>query len=224
MVHVLTASGAALVLMALLAAADRQWSTMFIWLVAALVVDAIDGPLARRLKINVVWPDWSGEILDLVVDFGTYVLVPAFAIARSELLPQPLALPAGILIVVTGCLYFADRRMKTSDNYFRGFPAVWNIAAFYLFLLKPAPWISTAIVAGLAVLTFVPIPFVHPFRVTRMRVFTTLCLGLGMVLAGIALARDLSPGGWVTAGLCLVGLYFLSAGMLRLRAEAESDQ
>src|SRR5262249_55579309 len=160
---------------------------MFIWLAAALAVDAIDGPIARRLKVSIVWPDWSGETLDLVVDFGTYVLVPAFAIARSELLPQPLAVPGGILIVVTGCLYFANRRMKTADNYFQGFPGVWNIVVFYLFLLKPAPWINAVIVAGFAFFTFVPVPFVHPFRVVHVRAFTALGLGMGMVLAAIAI-------------------------------------
>src|SRR5262249_60101177 len=78
-------------------------------------------------------------------------------------------LPPAIAVVVTGALYFADRNMKTADNYFRGFPTLWNAAAFYLFLLKPQPWLAAAAVAALAVLTFVPFKFVHPFRVTRLR-------------------------------------------------------
>ena len=112
---------------------------MFVWLGVALIVDGVDGTIARRLKIAEVLPRWSGDVLDLVVDFVTYVFVPAYAIAAGGLLPPPLAIPLGIVIVVTGALYFADREMKTADYYFRGFPALWNVAAFYLFCSSPRP-------------------------------------------------------------------------------------
>ena len=136
-VHVFTASGAALALAALIYAVQGKWPAMFACLGVALIVDGVDGTIARRFKVAEVLPRWSGDVLDLVVDFVTYVFVPAYAIVASGLLPPPLALPAGIVIVVTGALYFADRNMKTADNYFCGFPALWNAAAFYLFLLKP---------------------------------------------------------------------------------------
>src|SRR5690242_4783281 len=112
-------------------AAGGHWAAMFFCLGLALVVDGADGPMARAFEVQKVLPRWSGDTLDLVVDFTTYVFVPAFAISASGLLPQWLAIPAGIVVVVSGALYFADREMKTKDNYFRGFPAVWNLAAFY---------------------------------------------------------------------------------------------
>ena len=93
-------------------------------------------------------------MLDFVVDFTTYVFVPAYAMATGGLLPPSLALPLGLIVTVTGALYFADRRMKTPDNYFRGFPALWNIAAFYLFVLKPPPWAGAVAIAVLAAATF----------------------------------------------------------------------
>ena len=103
----------------------------------------IDGPIARRLDVVRLQPNWSGEVLDLVVDFVTYVFVPAYAITASGLL-LPLAAPMlGIGIVVSSALYFADRRMKAADNHFRGFPALWNAAAFYLFLLHLPPALSS---------------------------------------------------------------------------------
>src|SRR5437870_8854953 len=121
-VHVFTALCAGIALIALLEAVREHWAAMFAWLGVALVVDALDGPLARRLDVARVQPDWSGDVLDLVVDFVTYVFVPAYAIIASGLLP-PLAAPLlGVGIVVTGALYFADRRMKSIDNHFRGFP------------------------------------------------------------------------------------------------------
>src|SRR5215469_5596114 len=155
-VHVFTAAGAALALAALMYAVRGQWAAMFLCLGVALIVDGVDGTIARWLKVAEVLPRWSGDVLDLVVDFVTYVFVPAYAIAAGGLLPELLALPAGMLIVITGAIYFADRQMKTADNYFRGFPTLWNAAAFYLFLLRPAPLLTATIVAGLAALTFVP--------------------------------------------------------------------
>jgi phosphatidylcholine synthase len=216
-VHVFTASGAALGLLALIAATWRDWPLMFFWLGLALIVDGIDGTFARRLRVAEVLPRWSGEVLDFVVDFITYMFVPAYAIAIGGLLPDKLAAPLAIVIAVTGALYCADRRMKTDDNYFRGFPALWNLVAFYLFLLRPDPWIAAAAIGVLAVLTFVPFPFIHPLRVRRGRTLNVALLAVWSVLAAIALWQDLRPQLWTVVALCAVGLYFLGAGLLRHR-------
>lgn len=215
LIHVLTASGAAFALLALISAHDRLWSQMFFWLGCALIVDAVDGPLARRFKVHELLPRWSGEVLDLVVDFVTYVFVPAYAIAASGLLPAPFSIAAGVIVVVSGALYFADRRMKTPDNYFRGFPGVWNLVAFYLLLLGPAPWLVAAAVAALAVATFLPFPFIHPLRVARFRTFNIVLLVIWGILAVVTVACDMSPGPWITAALCGIGAYVLMAGLFR---------
>ena len=212
-VHVFTAAGGALGFAALLAAFEQRWTVMFWCLGAALFVDGIDGTFARRYHVADVLPRWSGDVLDLVVDFVTYVFVPAYAIAASGLLPPSLAVPAGMVIVVTGALYFADRDMKTPDNYFRGFPALWNAVAFYLFVLKPAPWLAAAAILVLAVLTFVPFKFLHPFRVKRLRAVTLAALVLWGVLGAAALLYDLDPGPWIAYGLVIIGLYFVAVGL-----------
>ena len=213
-VHVLTACGAALALLALLAASHGNWPLMFLWLGVALVLDAIDGPLARAANVSAVWPNWSGDTLDLVVDYTTYVFVPAYAVAAGSLMPDALALPAAATIAITGTLYFANRNMKTSDNFFRGFPAVWNLVAFYLLLLRPAPAIAAGTVALFAVLTFVPVRFVHPFRVRRLRTVTVALLTLWAALALAAVKQGLAPELWITIGLCALGGYFLAVGLL----------
>ncbi len=214
-VHVFTACGAACALLALIAAVRADWAQMFVWLGIALFIDGVDGTFARRLRVADVLPRWSGDVLDLVVDILNYVFVPAFAIAASGLVPQAAAVALGILIVVTGSLYFADRRMKTSDYYFRGFPALWNVAAFYLFLLKPAPWLSAMAIAALAALTFVPFHVVHPMRIAHWRAMTTGALIVWTLLAAFAVARNLQPGFWTLAGLCLLAIYFVGVGFLR---------
>ncbi|MBI3703376.1 MAG: phosphatidylcholine synthase [Rhizobiales bacterium] len=214
-IHIFTACGAALALLALILATGGRWAAMFFCLGLALAVDAVDGPLARAFKVKEVLPRWSGETLDLVVDFVTYVFVPAFAITASGYLPQMLAIPAGIVVVITGALYFADRDMKTDDNYFRGFPGVWNLAAFYLFLLEPPEWAAAAGVFALAGLTFAPIRFVHPLRVRHLRVLNIALLALWGALALLAAIQDLAPGATVTIALGAIAAYFLIAGFLR---------
>src|ERR1700694_2268724 len=182
-VHIFTALGAGIALIALLEAVREHWAAMFGWLGLALVVDALDCPIARRLEVARVQPNWSGEVLDLVVDFVTYVFVPAYAITASGLL-LPLAAPLlGLGIAVSGALYFADRRMKAADNHFRGFPGLWNVAAFYLFLLHLPPGISSLGGLVLIACTFAPFHVVHPVRVVRLRALTLSLIAIWAVLA-----------------------------------------
>ena len=214
-VHIFTACGAGCALLALFAAVSGKWAQMFVWLGVALFIDGVDGTFARRLRVAEVLPRWSGDTLDLVVDVMNYVFVPAYALAAAGLLPGAAAIPLGIVIVVTGALYFADRWMKTTDYYFRGFPAVWNVAAFYLFVLKPPPWLGAAAIVMLAVLTFVPIHFIHPVRIPHLRGLTTVALLLWAILAFVAILHNLDPGFWVKAALCLWAIYFVGIGFLR---------
>lgn len=217
-VHVFTAMGAALALLALILATGGHWAGMFFCLGLALVVDGLDGPMARAYEVEKLLPRWSGNTLDLVVDFTTYVFVPAFAIAASGLLPHVLAIPAAIVVVITGALYFADREMKTDDNYFRGFPAVWNLAAFYLYLLEPPEWAAVVSIAVLAALSFTPVRFLHPLRVQRWRSINIALLAAWAVLALIAVVQDLAPGLYVTLALSLIAVYFFLIGLLRTPA------
>ena len=214
-IHIFTACGAALGLLALILATGGHWAAMFVCLGLALVVDGIDGPMARAFNVAELLPRWSGEGLDFVVDYITYVFVPAYAIAASGFLPDALTIPAGLIIVITGALYFADREMKTRENYFRGFPAVWNLAAFYLYILAPPSWVAAGAIAALAILTFVPIQFVHPVRVKRLRVLNIALMGAWAALASVAIVQNLDPDPYITWPLAAIAVYFLVAGLIR---------
>lgn len=214
-VHVFTACGAGCALLALMAATRAEWTRMFLWLGLAFIIDGVDGTLARRLRVAAMLPRWSGELLDFVVDFATYVFVPAYAMAAGGLLPPSAALPLGLIVTVTGALYFADRRMKTSDSYFRGFPALWNVVAFYLFLLKPPPRLGAAAIVVLAAATFAPMYFVHPVRVPQWRRLNLAALVLWAVLALFALEQNLDPPGWAGAALAAIAIYFVIVGIMR---------
>ena len=210
-VHIFTALGAGIALLALLEAVREHWAAMFAWLGVALVIDATDGPMARRLDVVRLQPNWSGDILDLVVDFVTYVFVPAYAVAASRLL-MPVAAPIlGIGIAVSGALYFADRRMKSDDNHFRGFPGLWNVAAFYLFLLHWPPALSSLAIAILIVATFLPFHVLHPVRVARLRWLTLTLMAVWAVLGLYVLIRDFDVEWPVTVALCLIAIYVVAS-------------
>jgi phosphatidylcholine synthase len=210
-VHIFTALGAGLALLALLEAVREHWAAMFAWLGAALIVDAVDGPMARRLDVLRLQPNWSGDTLDLVVDFVTYVFVPAYAITASGLL-LPVAAPLlGIGVVISGALYFADRRMKRDDNHFRGFPGLWNAAAFYLFLLHWPPFLSSLAIAVLIVATFLPFYVLHPVRVARLRWLTLTLMAAWAVLGLYVLIQDFDVEWPVTLALCLIAVYVVAS-------------
>ena len=193
LIHLLTASGGAFAILATLAAADHQWSAMFLWLFAAQFVDAIDGPLARKFKVSKHLPNWSGNSLDYVIDFATYVFIPAVAFARADLLPQPWGLVAACVIVMSGGLFFADNRMKTQSNAFRGFPAVWNGVLFYFFLFTPNPVLGFVIIVALAAAQFIPVEFVHPVRVTAFRPLTLMVMALWAIFSLLVILNDMVP-------------------------------
>lgn len=217
-VHGFTASGAMLGFLALQAAMERRWTLMFAWLAAALVVDGVDGTMARAAQVKAVLPRFSGEVLDLVVDFLTYVFVPTYALVAAGLLPAGLELPLAALILVTAAFYFADGEMKTVEGGFRGFPAVWNGAIFLIFVFRPGPWACAAAVVVLAAATFAPIVTIHPFRVARFRRLTLAVLLGWSVASVLSLAANLEPGLPVKVLLAVTSLYFFCIGLVFGRA------
>jgi phosphatidylcholine synthase len=213
-VHAFTAAGALLGFLALLAAIEGGYTAMFAWLTLALFVDAVDGTLARKADVSRTAPEFSGETLDLVVDYVTYVLVPAYAMHRAGLMPEQASLAATALILVTAALYFADTRMKTDDWHFRGFPGVWNLFAFLAFVFRPDPWLLVAIVIVFAALTFAPLKVVHPMRVERFKMLSLGMLVTSGALCALALWHALDPPAVVKAGLVATAAYFLGVGLL----------
>jgi len=199
-------------MLAMLEAVQEDWDMMFVWLVIALLVDGIDGPLARHYDVKRYMPIFDGELLDLIIDYLTYVFVPAYALFKSGLLPGSTGWIAIIIITFTSALYFADTRMKTKDYSFSGFPSCWNMVVLVLFALKPDFWISLGLVAALAIVMFLPVKFVHPVRTERWRV-VTLPMALAWVsFAGWAAWVQFHPQSWAHWGLLISSGYLLSAG------------
>jgi phosphatidylcholine synthase len=214
-VHILTASGAALALFAALAVAAHAWQLAFLLLGLALILDGVDGPLARAFAVKERLRSIDGVILDLVVDYGTYVFVPAMILAVGPLLTPPYGAIAATGVTIVGALYFAHTRMKTSSDAFRGFPAVWNGVVYLLMVYKPPEAVTLAIVAACAVLTFAPVEFVHPVRVRRWRALTLALTVAWAVLAVVALFYDLNPPLPVAVAFAAVSLYLAAVGAVQ---------
>lgn len=212
-VHLLTATGAVLSMLAMLAAVEERWTAMFAWLVVALVVDGIDGPLARRYHVKANWPNYDGVLMDLIIDYMTYVFIPAYALFKSGLLPGWTGWIAIIAIVYGSVIYFADTRMKTRDNSFAGFPACWNMVVLVLFALRPNFWISLVVVVALAIAMFTNVKFIHPVRTERWRAVSLPMAAAWVGFALWAVAVQFHPQSWAMWGLVISSLWLLLAGL-----------
>lgn len=212
-VHLLTATGAVLSMLAMLAAVEGKWDLMFLWLVAALFVDGIDGPLARKYDVKSNWPTYDGVLLDLIIDYLTYVFIPAYALFKSGLLPGWTGWVAIIVVVYGSVIYFADTRMKTKDYSFAGFPACWNMVVLVMFAVEPGYWIILGIVIALTVAMFTNLKFIHPVRTQRWRQVSLPISCAWVFFAGWAAWVDFHPESWAHWGLVLTSLYLTFAGI-----------
>ncbi|SEC30053.1 CDP-diacylglycerol-choline O-phosphatidyltransferase [Rhodobacter sp. 24-YEA-8] len=214
-VHLLTASGAVLSMLAMLAAVEAKWSLMFLWLVVALIVDGIDGPLARKFDVQKNWPTYDGVLMDLIVDYLTYVFIPAYALFKSGLLTGWTGWIAIIVIVFGSVVYFADTRMKTRDKSFAGFPACWNMVVLVLFAVAPSQGVILALVIALTVTMFTNLKFIHPTRTKRWRNVSLPVSVAWIVFAAWAAWMDFAEGSLAHWGLIVTSLYLALAGILQ---------
>ncbi len=203
-------------MLAMLAAVDGNWSLMFLWLVVAFFVDGIDGPLARKYDVKTNSPIYDGVLLDLIIDYLTYVFVPAYALFKHpEMLPGWTGWVAIMVITFTSALYFADTRMKTKDYSFSGFPGCWNMLVLVVFAIRPDYWVILGLVVVLAIAMFLPIKFVHPTRTARWRLVTLPMALAWTAFAGWAAWVDFHPESWAHYGLVITSVYLIAAGAMQ---------
>ncbi|MEM8591520.1 MAG: phosphatidylcholine synthase [Pseudomonadota bacterium] len=213
LVHLFTASGAVFAMLAMLAATEAKWDLMFLWLVVAFVVDGIDGPLARRYKVKEYAPQFDGMLLDMIIDYITYVFIPAYALYASGLMFGWTGWAVLIVITFASAMYFCDTRMKTKDNSFSGFPGCWNMAVIVIFAIEPNYWVTLGIVVALAIAMFFPLKFVHPVRTERWRALSFPIALAWTFFAGWAAWVNFDPASWAQTGLLITTAYLLFAGI-----------
>jgi phosphatidylcholine synthase len=190
LVHLYTASGAVFAFLALTRIFYDRYRDAFFWLLLAMIVDATDGTLARRSHVE-ARPSWfDGDTLDNIVDYLTYVFVPAFLMWHALLVPDGLAIPVAAAMLLTSAFGFSRTDAKTADHFFTGFPSYWNIVVFYLFVAEWSPTLNAAILLTCAALVFVPVRYIYPSRTPMWRALTNT-LGAVWALLMIVMWRQL---------------------------------
>ena len=192
-IHLLTASGALWGMLAIIATINHAWKDAFLWMALAVVVDSVDGMLARRLGVTGLTPQFDGALLDNIVDYETYVIVPALLIYESELLSTAVSIPAITIIILSSAFQFSQSDAKTSDHTFKGFPSYWNVVAFYLFMWQWPSWVNFSFIVLFAILVFVPIKYLYPSRMRRFRTPTIFFTSLWGITITAVLIRYPQP-------------------------------
>ena len=187
LVHLFTALGVVFGFLALLATVNLEIPEAFLWLALALFVDGVDGTLARAANVKENTPYIDGAILDNIIDYLNYVVVPVFIFYTLNMVPEPFLLLSSAAILLVSCFTFINTETKTEDFYFSGFPANWNIVILYFYILDSTQWINLFFVLLFCVLTFIPFKYVHPFRVVEFRKITLLITSIWMVTTTVLL-------------------------------------
>lgn len=190
LVHAFTASGAYVGVLSLLAIFQEKYIQAF-WLMGiAIVIDAVDGMFARRIQIKVAVPRIDGALLDNIVDFFNYTIVPVVFILVSNIIPKGWEYICAFIIILSSAYQFTQVDAKTSDHFFKGFPSYWNIAVFYLFFWQMEPSVNLIVLLVLAALSFIPIKYVYPSRLDYLSEtnFPRLMMLLSTIAFGVASA------------------------------------
>jgi phosphatidylcholine synthase len=185
LVHLYTASGALLAFLAVICVVERDFRTAFLFLALQIVVDATDGVLARAARVSERVPWFNGAKLDDIVDYLTFVFVPALIVWRGGLVTAAWAVPVASLILLSSAYGFNRDDAKTADHFFTGFPSYWNIVVFYLMAAGFSEGTNLALLVAFVVLVFVPIRYIYPSRTPVWRLPMNL---LGVVWGAVMLA------------------------------------
>lgn len=219
-VHAFTASGIVLGFLALIAILEGDKLAAFMWLGLALFVDGIDGTLARAARVKELTPQFDGATLDNVIDYFTYVAVPAMMVYWFGIVPPGTEIYVSAGIMAVSLYTFANTGVKTEDYYFSGFPALWNLLVLYFHIMQSSQWTNLVVIVVCAVLTFVPIKFVHPLRVRKLRHITlpmtvlwaATSLRLMLISPEAEKAQEASPivfWLWIVASVYFFGISLL---------------
>lgn len=215
LVHLLTASGVLCTLFAFIAIMNQNLVGAFLWLGLALIIDAIDGPLARFVDTKAHLPRFSGERLDLIIDYLNYVVLPAFLVVNVPVIEGNLGYLGAALILMTSLYHFSDLASKTEDGYFVGFPAIWNIVLFYLLAFQIVEEYASAVILVFSLMTFIPIRWLHPFRVERLRWLTVAVVLIWTYAAYVTVLSEFKIGDFEQSVLIATVIYLIAVSLAR---------
>lgn len=210
-VHLLTASGAILGLLALDAVSRQSWREAIFLMVTTCFIDGVDGTLARWFEVKRRIPHVDGALLDNIVDFLNYSLVPAYFFFHADLMPPGWKVAASAVILLTSCYQFCQADAKTEDHFFKGFPSLWNVAVFYLMFSGLDPRANLAVILFLGLLVFVPLKYIYPSRTTRWQDLTLTLTAIWTVMIFAIVAQLPEPPLWLVRASWFYVVYYVAA-------------
>ncbi len=212
-VHLFTATGALWGLLAIMATVQHQWQAAFFWLSLAALVDSLDGTLARRFKVKGLLPGFDGALLDNIIDYQTYVIVPAIFLYEANLLPAATTIAGVAMVVLASAFQFCQSDAKTDDHTFKGFPSYWNVVVFYLFMFDANPWTNFWVITTLTILVFVPIKYLYPSRMIRYQKITLALTGVWALLCLIVWLQYPAFQPWMLWASTLYIVYYVGLSL-----------
>ncbi|MGC8737862.1 MAG: CDP-alcohol phosphatidyltransferase family protein [Candidatus Hydrogenedens sp.] len=208
-IHLLTAMGAVFGFLAIIAIGRHQWVQAFTWMAISVFIDSIDGILARAFKVKDVLPNFDGALLDNIVDYFTYVIVPASFLYETHSVPYKLNLLSSILITLSSAYQFCQTDAKTEDHWFKGFPSYWNIVVLYIFLLDFPEKVNFIIILSLTILVFIPIRYLYPSRAIQYRLLNLILVSIWAFLIILSIYNYPKHHIYIYLSLIYVIYYFL---------------
>lgn len=214
-VHVFTSLGILAAFFAIMAIDQEQWRTAFIWLFICLLIDGIDGSLARKFSVEQVLPNMSGKSIDYVIDFVSYAIVPAFFFYKAEMVSAQWMVPTVIIILISSALYYGKNDMVADGQFFVGFPVLWNVVVFFMFFVFQNTEIINLIgVLIFGVLHFIPMRYAYPSRARKNFIGHMIASIVGLSAAAMIIWKfpvRVIPAEWITV---IIGSYFFLFAIL----------
>ena len=208
-VHIFTSSGLLTGFLALIAIGEKDWKMAFVWLFVSFLIDGLDGTFARLVKVKEVLPQMNGKNIDFVIDFANYAIFPAYFFYMAEMAPPGWMYPCLAMILLSSALYYGKEGMVEDEQYFVGFPVLWNLLVFVaFFVLNNQPWLNVGMVIIFSVLHFVPLKYAYPSRSRKFFWLHLLASVLWFVGGGIVLFVYPENLLWVDAMILGIGVYF----------------
>lgn len=213
-VHLFTATGAIWGLLGIFAIFEGNYKMMIVWMIAAMLVDGFDGTLARWADVKKYAKGIDGALLDNILDYVNYVLVPAIFMVKADFLPASMKLFTACLILLTSAYQFTQTDAKTDDHHFKGFPSYWNVAALYMLLMNLSPWINFGFLMLFNVMVFIPVKYIYPSRNSYLRTVTLVLTYLYGAIGIWGLLQYPNHPGWVAWASLIYVAYYLVLSLI----------
>jgi phosphatidylcholine synthase len=213
-VHLFTATGAIWGLLAILAIFEEDYRMMIVWMIVAMLVDGFDGALARWADVKKYANGVDGALLDNILDYLNYVLVPVIFIVKTDFLPAPVQFFTACLILLTSAYQFTQTDAKTDDHHFKGFPSYWNVAALYMLLMNLPPWVNFGFLMLFNIMVFIPVKYIYPSRNSYLRQLTLVLTYLYGAIGIWGLLQYPNQPGWVVWASFVYVVYYLALSLI----------